>query len=1110
MQACILVAALAGVVGCVEPDPPRAEWQSGDGYRSIRLMVAGSGVGFAAIHDSGIDFVGLLSDSAFVQNRHRVNGAGVAIGDVDGDGRPDVFLAGLEGASRLYRNLGAFAFAEMTEEAGVGLAGFYNTGAALLDTDGDFDLDLVVTTLDGPSMLFLNDGNGHFSEDPTWPGLELGPNGGTTITASDIEGDGDLDIYVTNYKRHTVKDLYDPARITFERTVVQDAEDYRVLPPFDEHYRLRLQGSRLMRYEYAESDHFFLNEESGYREATAATLLGEEIAADWGLSAQFRDLDGDGDPDLYVANDFESEDHIWFNNGEGTFSRTPMTTFRHTSQSSMAVDGADIDRDGLTDLFVTEMLSRTHERRLRQVGNPPPIIPGIGEIEVRPQVMHNVLFMSRGRYQPYAEVSRAYQVEASEWSWSGIFLDVDLDGWEDLLITTGHRYDAMDLDAQMARSRTRTTGNPTAELLEFPKLDLPNVAFRNEAGERFSSVPDGWGFGVSDDVTHGMALGDLDGDGDLDLVTNRLNGRAGVFENRSGAPRVAVRLKGLPGNTKGIGALVYLESDEFSQSKEILAGGQYLSGSEAMATFAALSDTMTLVVRWRSGERQVVEGVRPNWLYEIEEQKSNGAPTRAPLIGPPPSPRGISLAAHHDTPFEDRARQPLLTRRLSQEGPYVATGDLDGDGDPDVVIGSGHGGRAAVYRNQEGVLQLLEGAAPTAIGDWAGVAISDGLLLAAVSGYETDRNSEVIVYRLDAAGMLQQSSRLNLGTGSPGPIAMADVDGDGDEDLFVGVRFQPNRYPDSVPSRIYLREGDGFGPGMELDAGMVTGAAFADADGDGDEDLALATEWGTIKLFENDGSGSFRDRSRKWGLSDQVGLWRSVSWGDADGDGRPDLLATNWGWNSPFGRVGAPDYEGRGIRIYWGDFDRNGSVDPVEAEYVPSLRDWAPIMKQMDLVRGLRYVGRRIGSAKEYATSTLAEIVGPALEGAQMSQLNQLGHTFWHNVGGSFEARLLTDEAQWSPSSGSAFLDDDGDGNLDIAMTQNFFPVLPEDATRQDAGTGIVLYGDGMGGFRTGPGSLTLLGDGRDIRAVDLNGDGELELIIGQNAAPAFHYRRNP
>lgn len=1092
---------------------PPAEWEDAGEHRSIRLDVSPGEPGFRPIDGTGIDFVGLLTDTAFVANRHRVNGAGVAIGDIDGDERPDVFLAGLEADSRLYRNLGDWQFEDITAASSIDLAGIYNTGAAFVDTDGDADLDLVVTVLDGPSLLLVNDGSGTFTKDLTWPGWTMGPRGGTTITAADVDGDTDLDVYVTNYKRQTVKDLYHPDTITFEQTIEREGDEFRVRPPFDDHYRVEIQGNRVMRYEYGEPDALLLNTPGGFVDGTQEAFPFEpEIPSDWGLAAQFRDLDGDGDPDLYVCNDFESADHIWINDGTGRFARLPTLSVRHTSQSSMAVDGADIDRDGDTDLFVTEMLSRSHERRLRQVGNPPPIIATTGEIEVRPQVMHNTLLLARTTPGPtwpleYAEAAHAYDVHASEWSWSALFLDVDLDGWDDLLISTGHRYDAMDMDAQNSMSGRRSGDRWTEELLDFPRLDLKNVAFRNEGGVRFAEMEDGWGIGGMADVTHGMALGDLDGDGDLDLVANRLNAPAAVFQNDSDAPRIAVRLKGQDGNPYGIGARLVLTTPDGSQTRDMLAGGQYLSGSEPLVVFAATADSARLDVRWPTG-RSTALTVHANRLYEVTE---HDRPVGAGAADFPPAPlyehQRIGFT-HGEALFEDRSRQALLTRRLSQEGPYVAAGDFSGDGAPDIVIGTGGGGRPGIFLNDGGTLGTVDQAAYRVNGqDWAGVAISQGLILAAISGYEAGVNSRLDQYEV-REGELIDRGEYDLGSGSPGPVAVADVNGDGVEEVFVGMRFLPDRYPESVPSPILKRTDTGWSELTRLPSALVTGAEFADADGDGDQDLAVSTEWGTVKLYENDGAGAFTDVSAAWGLEDAVGLWRSATWADLNNDGLLDLISGNWGWNSPWGRVGDPESEARGPRLYWGDFDRNGSLDPVEVEYAPGLGDWGPTSRITDLVRGLRYVTRRVPNAAEYGQMTLSEILGPVADGASFAEANQLGHMVWLNRGGRFEGQLLPDAAQHAPVSAIAVTDVDGDGVPDLVLSQNFFPVLPEDATRQDAGHGLILLGQGDGTFVDSGHGLGVYGDGRGLLATDLDGDGTDELVATQNAREAFVFRR--
>src|SRR5439155_1154093 len=345
---------------------------------------------------------------------------------------------------------------------------------------------------------------------------------------------------------------------------------------------------------------------------------------DWGLSAMFRDINGDGAPDLYVCNDFASEDRIWINDGTGKFRAIPKLALRHTSMFSMGIDFADINRDGWDDFLVLDMLSRSHAKRQLQVGDLPLTFSGIGEIDNRPQYSHNTLFLNRGD-GTYAEIAYFSGVPASEWSWTPVFLDVDLDGYEDLLITTGHELEMMNADvsnrAEELKARKKLSVPEQLNLRKmFPRLETPKVAFRNRGDLTFEEASAAWGFDTSG-VSHGMCLADLDGDGDLDVVVNNLNGVAGVYRNESPAPRVAVRLKGQAPNTRGIGAKIKFLGGTVLQSQEIICGGRYLSGDEPERVFAAGKTTNGLrtEVTWRNGTRSVVPDVTPNHLYEIEE-----------------------------------------------------------------------------------------------------------------------------------------------------------------------------------------------------------------------------------------------------------------------------------------------------------------------------------------------------------------------------------------------------------------------------------------------------------------------------------------------------------
>jgi hypothetical protein len=391
-----------------------------------------------------------------------------------------------------------------------------------------------------------------------------------------------------------------------------------------------------MRFEKAEPDRLYLNDGSGRFEAVAMTgerwrrsdgAPLEEVPRDWALVARFQDVNGDGHADLYVCNDFESPDHIWLGDGEGGFQAIDPLAVRKTSHSTMSIDFADIDRDRHVDFFMADMMGQTYEARQTQMGLQRPMPEEVGAIRNRPQESQNTLFVNRGD-DTWAEVGELAGVEASGWTWSALFLDVDLDGYEDLLLTNGHHYSAMDADTQSRIANTGYRRNWRRTLLEYPPLDLENAAYRNRGDGTFEAVPSGWGIGRVADVSHGMATGDLDRDGDLDVVITRLNEAVGIYRNEASAPRVAVRLRGPSPNTRGIGAQVTVrplqgasgssvEAGVPAQTKEVVAGGQYLSDSAAQVAFGVgAADSVAVEVAWPGGGRSRVEGA-VNRLYEI-------------------------------------------------------------------------------------------------------------------------------------------------------------------------------------------------------------------------------------------------------------------------------------------------------------------------------------------------------------------------------------------------------------------------------------------------------------------------------------------------------------
>ncbi|HEX9165646.1 MAG TPA: CRTAC1 family protein, partial [Gemmatimonadales bacterium] len=876
---------------------------------------------------TGIRFQNTVSDSVLVGNRILAQGAGIAMGDVDGDGLVDLFLARTEGPNALYRNRGNWRFEEITAQAGVGAPDRYSSGAAFADLEGDGDLDLVLLATTGPNAIFVNDGTGRFTEHGPDLGLDTLGRGATTPALADVDGDGDLDLFIANYKPYSPADSISPQQMAMNQVVVQTGpKQYEVRAEYRRDFKLTMRDDLggLQLSMRADPDEFYLNEGGRFQRVplTGGRFLGRDgrpIPAEpegFGLGARFADLTGDGAPDLYVANDFEDPDEFWLNDGKGTFRLADWTTQRQTSNSGMAVDVGDVNGDGLPDLYEVDMLGNDYRRRKTQMPTHSAAAKRPGDLESQTQLQRNTLFLNRGD-GTFVEVSEFAGVQASGWSWSTMFLDVDLDGWQDILIGTGHSWDVMDADTQ-ERLQNRLNDIPWQRARwEFPPLPLRNVAFRNRGDLTWEDVSEAWRFGTEEDISHTLASGDLDGDGDLDVVVNRLHAPALILRNDAGAPRLAIRLRGDAPNTQAVGARIrVLGGATPIQEREVAVGGLYMSHSDYQATFATgPADSVTIVVTWRDGRITTIPAARPGRLYEISQE------TAALPAGPEGAPTGTALFedasamvaghVHSELAYDDWDRQFLLPNALSQLGPGVSWFDIDRDGDEDLAVGTGRGGRPALFRNQAGRLVPAAGGpvAPADLTTLLGMTVGGrGEYLAGVSNWEaaTGSDAEALpgVGRIATAGGTLDARMqpvIPARAAATGPMALADVDGDGDLDLFVGGRVVRGAYPVPASSALYRNEGGRFvedtvQAAFATPLGLVSAAAFADLDGDGDADLVLAREWGSILLLLNQG-GRFEAAGERWGLDRWTSRWNGLATGDLDGDGRLDLIATSWGRN---------------------------------------------------------------------------------------------------------------------------------------------------------------------------------------------------------------------
>lgn len=1106
-------------------------------------VTPGTQVGFVLLSPerTGLRFTNEVAEGRHLTNQILLNGSGVAAGDVDGDGWCDIYLCSLDGPNALFRNRGDFTFENITARAGVACEGVDATGAAFADLDGDGDLDLVVNSLGGGTLCFFNDSQGHFASLDRNPRLN-GTLGGTSLALGDVDGDGDLDLYVANYRTVTIRDQPNTRfsfRVIDGRPQVTSINGRAITAP-DLTNRFQFQialgeGVGNLSYdENGEPDALFLNDGTGRFTALSFTNgafldeTGRPLARppfDWGLSVMFRDLNGDLAPDIYVCNDFRSPDRIWINDGRAHFRALPNRAIRQTCLSAMGVDVADLNRDGWDDILEMDMLSREHRYRLSQRIDIRPEVQPIGGVDHRAQFSRNMLFLNRGD-GTFAEIAYLSGLEATEWSWMPMFLDVDLDGYEDILVPNGFERDNMNVDAlrelqRLKKAQQLTASEQLALRKRFPRLATPNLAFRNLGNLRFEETSEAWGFHTAA-ISQGAAFADFDNDGDLDLVVNNFNGNAGLYQNVTSAPRVAVRLKGRPPNTHGIGARIRLLGGPVTQSQEIIAGGRYLSSDDAMRVFAcgAATNGMALEVTWRSGRNSRVDDVRPNRIYTVDE--AGAAPPLFALPPVPPLPAlfrdvsGLLAHQHHEEGFDDFALQPMLPYRLSQLGPGLAWCDVDGDGWDDLVVGCGRGGILAVLRNDGRGSFERPAAAP-----WAAAAPRDltGLvacrrapgpmvLLAGSSSYEDGATNTSVVCELDWA----RQTLTEPFPGSPastGPLALADVDGDGDLDLFVGGRVLRGRYPQAAASLLFRAGTNGT---WTLDAensqalaavGMVSAAVFTDVDDDGAPDLVLACPWDSLRVFRNN-HGRLVDATRAWGLDACPGWWNGVTAGDFDGDGRMDLAASNWGQNSPYER-----FRGGGLDVFFGDTDGNGTQEAIEAYTDPVRKELMPLQPFHLVMNAMPLIGARVGQCESYARATLAEVYGDTLRTLERRRVHWLESTVFLNRGTRFEARVLPVEAQFAPAFGVAAGDLDGDGREDLFLAQNLFAV-PPDASRYDAGRGLCLRGDGAGGFTAMPGQASgveAYGEQRGAALGDFDGDGRLDLAVGQNGAETKLYR---
>ncbi len=1022
---------------------------------------------------TGIEFENRLTnqkDFDVFRYRNYYNGGGVAIGDINNDGLADIYFTSNMESDKLYLNKGNWKFEDITTKAKLGGTKSWSTGVAMADVNGDGWLDIYVCNSgdikggNRENELFINNGNLTFTEKAKDVGLA--DKGFTTHAVFfDYDKDGDLDCYILNNSFRPIGTL-----------------GYRNL----RNVRDELGGHKLMR-----NDNGIFHDVS-----ERAGIYGSVIG--FGLGVTVGDVNNDGWPDLYVSNDFYERDYLYINKHNGTFSEELEKYMGHISMFSMGADIADINNDGFLDIYSTDMLPQDDSRLKKLTA-----FESFDTYQLRlrtgyyHQYMRNMLQLNQSG-TCFAEVGQMAGVDATDWSWGALIADFSNDGAKEIFVCNGIYKDVTDQDfIEFMNSNEKIEAAVAGEKIDFSEFvngmtstQLKNCMFERDTLMHFKNVSSEWGLDQLS-FSNGSAYGDLDNDGDLDLVVNNLNMPSFVYQNhiceRKKANSISLTFKGDSLNRFGIGSKVKAYSSSGFQYYEHMPmrGFQSSMDYKMVIGLGAAKTVDSLVVIWPDDRLQVLRNIPANQLLQLDhaqalvvKQKQNKSRAHTLLVeSKPPEFR------HKENQYSDFNRERLIFHLLSTEGPALATGDINGDGLDDFYVG-GAKGQSGVLMVQNAAGEFSKFELPVFQADslsedvdavFLDVDNDKDLDLYVVTGGTEFANQSFelqdhLYINQSAAGRIAFTKskglpNINL-VGSC--VATTDIDHDGDVDLFVGSRVVPGYYGTLPNHQILINDGHGnFSDEASLwytdqsTLGMITDAAWTDLDADGWDDLVVVGEWMPITVLKNNGKKLVKVESSS--LQNSEGWWNSITVADLNHDQKPDLLLGNLGWNSRFRpTVTKP------VCLYVSDFDNNGSVDPIYT-YRLENKDY-PFPLRQDIVKQMPQLKKQFLYFKDYAGKSIDEIFSvDQLKKAKMLQFHNSSSTVMLNHGNfEFDAKSLPWQAQISPVFDMVTYDVNNDSNPDIILGGNFFGTKPE-VGRYDALKGLVLLGDGKGNFSPMP-----------------------------------------
>ena len=1035
--------------------------------------------------ETGIDFKNSINVSKDLHHYYFSQlylGSGVAIGDLNNDGLPEVFFGGNQVADRLYLNKGNLQFENITKKSKVARNSGWTWGVTMADVNCDGYLDIYVSRNgysfkkeDRRNQLYINNQDLTFTESAISYGLaDIGFS--TQAVFFDMDNDGDLDMYQLNQ------------------------------PP-DKKLML---SKEIPKHEYKHFlDRIYRNDNGRFKDVSREVGISRQLA--YGLSVNASDLNNDGWIDLYVANDYVMPDFMYFNNGDGTFTNVINEELKHITQLSMGSDTGDINNDGLLDLITTDMMPEDHYRsKTNMASMSSEVFHAMVDAGGHRQYMTNTLQINTG-LGSFSDIGNLAGISSTDWSWASLIVDLDNDGWKDIIVSNGVKKDVDNNDYRNVLSEldpTKTTKDEFFRLSkEAPSEAIPNYAFRNKGNLEFEKVSKDWGFDTPS-FSNGMAYGDLDNDGDLDVVVNNIDANAFVYKNNASGNFIKIEFSGPENNTKGFGAKVILKNNRKTQFAENFVTRGYFSSVEPGLFFGLgkEKEIEELQIIWPDGKVNTLKNIEANQSIVVDYSKAKGKYNYADsqnetlLSKVKTVDIGIDYI-HKESKFDEYTKEILLPHNVSQNGPFTAVSDTNNDGLEDIFIGGAAGQSGVLYVQKQNGKFKKSSSQP-----WENDIDSEDLeaLFFDIDGdndedlFITSGGSEFNVgdYRLkdrlyvnDGKGQFVKNDNAipNIFESSQ-CVKTSDIDNDGDLDLFVGTRLISGKYAYPADSYLLINNNGKFNKAETERApslaniGMVTDAVFTDIDQDGDDDLIVVGEWMEIKtLFNN--NGVFKDQSEQAGVKGTRGIWWSITASDLDNDGDEDYIIGNLGKNNKF--KASVDHP---FKVYANDFDNNGTNDIVLAKFYKN--DYVPLRGRECTSQQMPYVAEKFESYDSFASSKLIDILPEEkIDDSVIYEIESFESIILINENGTLIKKVLPNAVQTAPLKSSLVLDINNDGFKDIISVGNHFGVEVE-TVRYDAGFGTILLGDAQNNFT--PLAPTKSGfyipyDSRDIGELTVN-----------------------